>query len=222
MTLANGGVRAMTRAALALSTALAACGRPRVGDLEPVPVPEGVNVIESVETYQVSGADRATIGTNLRAGITDASGRRFAGYHTWRLSYHYETEARMTTCSIVRPTVTLTSIMTLPVWTPPPGVDSTLVRDWERYRQALTVHERGHRAITYAGAGRVIHAIRDVPDMSCNFIGDAVRRAVEPLLAEIRSEDARYDTETRHGATQGAMWRMNLPPMAPAVPAPRP
>jgi predicted secreted Zn-dependent protease len=101
-------------------------------------------------------------------------------------------------------------------------VDSSLVAEWDRYRAALAVHERGHRLITYAGAGRVIRAIRDVPAQSCAFIRDAVQRTVEPLLTEIRSEDAQYDTETRHGATQGAIWRLTLPQARPRVPAARP
>jgi predicted secreted Zn-dependent protease len=170
-------------------------------------VPDGVTVLEDVETYPVTGADRATIGAALRAGVTDPKGRRFAGYHNWRITWSFETRAEFGLCSIVRATVTLTSTVTLPLWTPPPGVDLDLVAQWEEYRRALAMHERGHRAITYAGAGRVLRAIRGVSDQSCAFVGNSVRAAAEPLLAAIRVEDARYDADTRHGATQGVIWR---------------
>jgi predicted secreted Zn-dependent protease len=103
-------------------------------------------------------------------------------------------------------TVTLTSTVTLPVFTRPSDVDSSLVLQWEQYLRALAVHERGHRAIAYAGAGRVIRAIRGVSDQSCAAISHAVRAVVEPLIAAIRTEEAQYDLETRHGATQGATW----------------
>jgi predicted secreted Zn-dependent protease len=192
---------------LVLCALLAACGRrPPEPGLEALTAPDGVTSIDRIETYPVVGGDRRTIGAALRAGITDANGRRFAGYHTWHLTWRYETRAEFGHCTIARATVTLTSTVTLPVWTPPPGVDSSLVSQWEQYRRALAVHERGHRAITYAGAGRVLRAIRGVPDQSCAFIGDAVRAMAEPLLAAIRVDEARYDVETRHGATQGAIW----------------
>jgi predicted secreted Zn-dependent protease len=123
------------------------------------------------------------------------------------MTWHYETHADLAQCTIVRVTVTLTSTVTLPVWTPSPGVDSSLVSQWKEYERALAAHERGHRAIVYAGAGRVVRAIRGVADQSCASIGDTVRAVAELLLAAIRSEDARYDLETRHGATQGATWR---------------
>jgi predicted secreted Zn-dependent protease len=193
---------------LALCALLVACARrPTVPGLDPLTVPDGVTVIDHVETYPVVGSDRVTVGVALRAGIRDATGRRFAGYHRWRLTWAYETRAQGAHCAATRVTVTLTSTVTLPVWTPPPDVDSALVRQWERYRRALAIHERGHRAITYAGAGRVVRAIRRVSDHSCRFVRDAVRLLVERLLAEIRSEDERYDAETRHGATQGVVWQ---------------
>jgi predicted secreted Zn-dependent protease len=193
---------------LVLCALLLTCTRhSSVPGLETITPPAGVNVEEGVETYPIVGADRATIGAALRAGVADANGRRFAGYHTWNITWHYETHAELAHCSIVRVTVTLTSTVTLPVWTPPPGVESSLVAEWGRYRRALAVHERGHRALTYAGAGRILRAIEGLGDQSCAFIGSSVRAVAEPLLAALRSEDARYDLETRHGATQGATWR---------------
>ena len=192
----------------ALCASLVACAAgPATPGLEPVPTPDGVTVVERVETYPVPGADRASIGAALRTGIADANGRRFAGYHAWHITWHYETRAEFAHCTIVRVAVTLTSVVTLPLWTAPPGADSSLVAQWEEYRRALAVHERGHRVITYAGAGRVARAIRSVPDQNCAFIGSAVGAVAGPLLAAIRAEDARYDAETGHGATQGVIWR---------------
>src|SRR2546423_805245 len=190
-----------------LCAVLAACSvRPPVPGLEPVPVPDDVTVAERVETYPVVGGDRATIGAALHGTITDANGKHFAGLHSWHLTWNYQTHGEFAQCTIVRVTVTLTSTVTLPVWTHPSGVDSGLVLQWEQYLRALAVHERGHRAIAYAGAGRVIRAIRGVSDQSCAVIRNAVRAAVEPLVAAIRAEEAQYDLETRHGATQGATW----------------
>jgi predicted secreted Zn-dependent protease len=192
---------------LVLCALLAACARrPPEPGLEALAVPDGVTTVDRVETYPVLGGDRASIGAALRAGTADPNGRRFAGYHSWHLTWSYETRAEFGHCTIAQTTVTLTSTVTLPAWTPPPGVDSSLVSQWEQYRRALATHERGHRAITYAGAGRVIRAIRGVTDQSCAFIGDAVRAVAEPLVAAIRTEEARYDLETRHGATQGVVW----------------
>ena len=210
------GVRVLsvrTAPLLTLCALLGACARhPLPPGLEALPAPAGVIVEERVETYAIVGDDRATIGAALRAGVTDANGRRFAGYHSWTITWRYETRAEFAHCSIARVTVTLASTVTLPLWTPPPGADSGLVAEWDRYRRALAAHEQGHRALTYAGAARIRRAIEGIGDQSCAFIGASVRSVAEPLLAALRAEDARYDLETRHGATQGATWRPGAAP----------
>lgn len=198
----------MLRRAVAVVTILpVACARqPAVDGLAPLTAPAGVMAPDRIETYPVEGADRLSLGRALRAGLTDARGRRFAGYHTWSLSWRYETRPVGSLCGMVRATVTLSSTVTLPVWTAPPDADSNLVAEWARYRQALAVHERGHRELAYAGAGRVQRAVEGLHVQPCQSIAEAARAVADPILAAMRRESEQYDRETRHGATQGVTW----------------
>ena len=121
---------------------------------------------------------------------------------TWR----YETRAEGDLCRVSRATVTLTSTVTIPEWTPPPGVDSSLVADWTRFRNALAVHEQGHRKLAYAGAGRVQRALEKLPLQSCAMLASAARSAADVLIDAMRVQELRYDRDTRHGVTQGTTW----------------
>ena len=186
---------------------LGACARtPAPAGLEALRAPGGVIVAHRVETYPVTGADRQTIRAQLRLPSAAAGVRSYAGYYEWHISWRYETRAERDLCRVSRATVTLSSTVTIPEWTPPVGVDSSLVADWKHFRDALAVHEQGHRELAYAGAGRVQRALEKLPVQLCASLASTARSVADPLIGELRLQEARYDRDTRHGFTQGATW----------------
>lgn len=192
--------------------ALAACAKapepgtpaPAPEALDPIKAPAGVTVTHSVKSYPVTGTDRRTIRAQLHVPDGSIVARNYAGRYEWQVAWHYVTGREGTLCRVTRATVTLTSTVTLPEWTPAAITDPATESEWTRFRRALAVHEQGHRDLAYAGAGRIRRALEGIPLQPCASIAADVSRAAQPLLSAMKVEQARYDSTTRHGATQGA------------------
>lgn len=185
-------------------TATPVAAVPLAEGLDPIKPPAGVTVIHRVKSYAVTGTDRRSIRSQLRVPEGAIVVRNFAGLYEWQLSWRYQTGREGTLCRVTRATVTLTSSVTLPEWTPVAATDPAIEPEWKRFRRALAVHEQGHRDLAYAGAARVRRALEGVPLQPCASIASDVSRAAQPLLSAMKVEQARYDSTTRHGATQGA------------------
>lgn len=185
---------------------LTACaGHSAIEGLEPLRAPRGVVVDDQVLTYPVTGADRATIHGQLRIP-NPAAAESFAGTHESRFAWTYEVRDVRGRCAVRSATVTLTSIVTLPEWTPPPKVDGSLVADWARMRKAIATHEQGHRLIAYEGAARVRRALEKIPKQSCAAMPGAAQAAADLVLHDLDLRQQRYDERTAHGVKQGTTW----------------
>ena len=115
-------------------------------------------------------------------------------------------------CTIADATVFVDSRITLPDWEAPPNPDPSLATQWADFLEALREHEAGHQALVMRGAERVRQTLRGVHGPHCEPLRARADSAAQAVLASIRDDDARYDAETRHGATQGAIW----PPASPS------
>jgi predicted secreted Zn-dependent protease len=174
-------------------------------------LPAGISYQERTETYRITGADRDAIGQGIRAAPA-IGGQGFAGYYAWQLGWHYQTQPQGPGCGIAQATVSIRSVVTLPEWTPPSGVDAVLVEEWQHYSSALAVHEAGHRDLVLAGAIRIQRALLRIPPQGCSVVQEAAQQIGQSLLAELKLENERYDVTTRHGATQGAVWAGTIQP----------
>ncbi len=95
------------------------------------------------------------------------------------------------------------AVVRLPHLRPPLGTSPALVERWNHYVDALRRHERGHVAIARAAARAVLEALSELPPSAPPPI---VARAASAALAEIRAAERAYDVDTRHGASQGAVF----------------
>ena len=181
---------------------------------DPVPLDladAGTVLYASLATYPVAGSDAQSIAMSVNGGGAVAGRDQFIGYHAWRISWKVEPRALSGECGIVQATVFLDSRITLPEWVPTPDADSVLQAQWSEFFLALKEHEAGHQLLVMGGAERVRRALLEVRAPRCEQIVARADSAGQVVLASIREEDARYDAETRHGATQGAIW----PPVQP-------
>lgn len=208
-------MRSATGLLILLSTSLlvSSCvANPGATGAVPVGLPPDVRYNQRVETYEVSGADYA-LGRDIRsAPPRPGGGQRFAGYYEWYLSWRYETWREGPVCRVNRVFITINAVVTLPKWTQPADAPPALVEEWKRFITALATHEVGHRDLVLDGAVRIQQAILGVAPQDCPAVGSAVQQAAQPLLADMRAQELRYDETTRHGATQGAVWTGNSRP----------
>lgn len=166
--------------------------------------PAGVSGHTSVVYYDVTGntveeirADMRRLGPKVQGGTYFAEARSPMRWN-WRLD-----RTGSSYCSISEVTVSLSSEITLPRWTPPENADPDLVDEWNRFLAALETHEAGHKDIS-AKAGRTISArLRGFSDL-CSNINTRANELARSIVDRAVVEQREYDLATRHGLTQGA------------------
>jgi predicted secreted Zn-dependent protease len=95
--------------------------------------------------------------------------------------------------------VTYTITVDFPEWSPPAAPDDDLVRNWNRYINALALHEQGHVDLVVDSIPYFIETMQNAPCNQVNATG-------QQLLDEINQINVQYDEETNHGETQGAIF----------------
>jgi predicted secreted Zn-dependent protease len=128
-------------------------------------------------------------------------GARYAAFTDWEVTYC----VRPPEAPTMRPQVDVgaLAVVRLPLLRPPRTTPPALVERWSQYVDALRRHERGHVAIARAAVIAVRHALADLPPGAPPPV---VQRAASFALAEIHAAERAYDADTRHGATQGAVF----------------
>jgi predicted secreted Zn-dependent protease len=173
--------------------------------LAATPVLEDRNDFQ-LEYVTVAGSTEQALRADLDAkGTRGEDGVRSDGYTQWTLTWNFDTEPRVGGCTTRRVFVDLVIRMTLPRWYPPAGTDPDLVARWNRYADALRLHEDGHRYRAEATAGdirRVLTLGRGSPD--CGVLRKQLNARAHELLGGLRQNQAAYDRDTRRGETQGA------------------
>ncbi|MDB4890522.1 MAG: putative secreted Zn-dependent protease [Gemmatimonadetes bacterium] len=106
-------------------------------------------------------------------------------------------------CTLTSVTVRMRSDVTLPRWTPPTDTAPGLVTQWNQFIDALEKHEVGHKDIAARGAKEILHKLQTLT-APCATIGNEAQRVATEIVTRMREEQVAYDTETRHGVTQGA------------------
>jgi predicted secreted Zn-dependent protease len=173
----------------------------------PVRPPAGVEVIESVETYTVTGSTAA----ELRADVdlrrpTAVDGQRYDASTRWHVNWRYPYDDRGAAgCSTGAVSVTVTVVIQLPEYRPPAGAPARLRDEWNRYATALRQHENGHRDFgvrTGAEVKRELEALGRAG--SCALLDAAANRTGNAVVERFVRDERAYDRDTAHGATQGA------------------
>lgn len=178
------------------------------------------NVFITTNRYQIQGKTIAELRRSLnQLRPWKTAARPHDAQTEWRTRMQYRT-LTLPGSAWCTNFATVTQItLTLPGWTATNGASEETLREWNRYQRALIEHEAGHARHAREGTvelHRRIKLVEPQPD------ADSLRQRVDAVLAEVQAEvrkkDADYDRETRHGATQGALFP--LPPGGvPAGPA---
>jgi len=154
-----------------------------------------------VDYYEVQGVDFNSVQRSMM------SGRPFAGKTEWVLSYRYQAHMDAGACKADAVTTRLALNMTLPRWSPPPGVAGDLIGRWERFMSALRLHENGHVQNARNIESAVKRALLALSSADCGALDSAMRARFDQLLEQGRAGDRDYDQQTEHGKTQGAVFR---------------
>jgi len=206
-------VRACALVGGAFTAIACATTHPENPDLDKFP--PGVAGSTDITYYDVHGRTARELLAQLRElGPKTSSGSFFAETRspmrwTWRTKA--DGGGR---CTLTQVQVLVHSEMTMPRWVPPADTEPGVYTAWQKAMAALQTHEIGHKDISARAAREILQRLNSVSTF-CTGLGDEVKRMTDAIIARERSEQSAYDAETRHGATQGAVFPPRPSPRAP-------
>jgi predicted secreted Zn-dependent protease len=161
----------------------------------------------SEEFYDIRGSTAEELGLEMRRLGPEEDGRRFHGHTAWNINWRYTSQPWGNACGATRVEVTAVIVITLPRWDPPPQAPDELRHRWDVYLTALREHEEGHRDLAVAAARRVHSRLSGFRTGDCRTFSREANAEGRYILDRLRADNRRYDEETGHGRTQGAVWR---------------
>ena len=153
----------------------------------------------SLEFYEISGANPVDLVESL-VTVSPATGNiHHAAQTRWEVVWRYPAgpEDRPEQCDLSTVDVNVSIVTDFPRWSPSAEAAESDVREWQRYTQALAVHEAEHVRLIDALAGTLPEVLSSSDCASADARGQAV-------LDAIREANTHLDVVTRDGATQGA------------------
>jgi predicted secreted Zn-dependent protease len=154
-----------------------------------------------VTYYDISGSTEAELRAQMTAlGPVDPhdNNKHVDAYVDWNISWNWPGYGT-SDCDLSSAEVGYELSVTMPRWTPSADANPELVAKWENYIRALKTHEAGHLENIINNYQTVLTAIQSA---TCDTADAAATTSLETL----RKSDAVYDSETNHGATQGAVF----------------
>ena len=161
--------------------------------------------LETIKYYDVSGSSIEELRRDVFSrGPYDSNGRRFAGWAEWRIQWWFDRKQVPQGCAVAR-AVTETHVKyTLPRWIDADEAPLELQDTWNRFVEALTLHEQGHGKLARELAADIEFAIQSLPpEPTCDELDRKVNALANRMIREDKSQQA-YDLMTGHGRTQGA------------------
>lgn len=188
-----------------VSSACVTTGRPRV----PITLPVTAWPQETqVRWYDIEGDTETQLRSSLDThGPQDESGDRNDAYTSWYVTWHYAFDESPEGCGIGPVSTQVRVTVTLPRWKGFAEEHHPLNEHWRKYLEALRVHESGHREHGFQAAVEITDSLPTLPRLpTCDAAELAANEAARSILQRYKQRDVDYDEETRHGATQGALF----------------
>ena len=153
----------------------------------------------AVAYYPVTGVNDVEVWQSIRTSGPRVAGVSHGAYTTWDVRWTWPDGG---TCSPVA--VTTDIVVAFPRWDPPPEAPAASVGNWQRYVGRLAFHEQGH-------VDRIRGVSAQIPDVLGAAGCDGITTAGKDALAMLDALNATYDTETEHGAREGATLFVRAP-----------
>lgn len=189
-------------------TATPACQRP--GAVPPVASAAssaaGLHLLTTPPVlYDIYGNSSAQIRQQLLT-CTPAGSGFSASTDFWIGSRYRYTSTSDGSCQLSDISVTLRIRQIFPRWQSSSSAPLPLNTQWQAYSSHLRTHENGHTTLNQQYAREAYKALTSLPSQPCTSIDRVVERIMNQTTTEMNVINDRYDAQTNHGATQGAIW----------------
>ena len=156
--------------------------------------------------YAVEGTTAGELLRSMSERAPESQGGTYFGLTVTELAFRYRHRRAEAGCALNDVQIDLSVRVSLPAWTPGPDAPYDLRRDWARFLSNLGRHEDRHRAIAEHGADAIRTALDGLSAPTCAAVDAEARAVSERIQSETDAAHRRYDDETGHGRTQGAVW----------------
>ncbi|MFT3713929.1 MAG: DUF922 domain-containing protein [Archangium sp.] len=160
-----------------------------------------------IKWYDIEGDSEADLRAEMDAKGPDTDGERHDAYTRWHVTWRFPFVRGEDGCATGPVTTDVRVVVTLPRWLGYADEQEPLMRRWRRYLEALKTHEGGHRDTGFRAASEISEKLAELPPQpNCDEAEEVANAAAMKILESYRKTDVDYDAETRHGATQGAVF----------------
>lgn len=161
-----------------------------------------------VRWYDINGQTALDMRRQLnQRGPADSDGRHHDAYTEWYVTWRFPFATSEAGCSTGPVSTDIRINVSLPRWLEPVEADQALVAQWRQYLSSLLEHERGHRETGLRAANEISELLPALdPQPTCAEAEAVANELAHSVLNKYRRVDLQYDDETRHGATQGAVF----------------
>ena len=167
--------------------------------------PPGVVGSTDVTYYDIHGRTAAELVAEMRRAGPKTSEGSFLGETQSPVRWTWQTRSSGESCQLSSIKVVVNSQITLPRWAPPADTEPGLFAQWNTFLADLATHEIGHKDISARGAKAILGRLHAI-NTSCASLNEEIRRRTDGIMTATRQEQVAYDADTRHGATQGAVF----------------
>ncbi len=161
-------------------------------------------------TYTVTGKTLNEISASLeKNALADPHEPDSAYYARTNWSIQGQRSWTPTTrgCEVDRGTVTVAITITLPALKTTTGVSADVLNRWNTFIRNTSAHEQGHARLALEGARTYQRNLGNLaPAANCDVIQTQLRDQHNRDFDAIDRVNVKYDTDTQHGLTQGAVF----------------
>jgi len=165
-----------------------------------------LKVRENYQYYDIAGTSASQLRKQMKENGTKwPDGRVYAAVTSWDIRYSYDISYEGGRCSVKSVKTDVEIVYQLPR-SSSPELDPDLTQLWNDYLVRLKEHEFGHKDLAVKAASEINQVLVSLQGFSSDreLDREAKRRTGEKLQ-RLKEMQVRYDDETRHGETQGAV-----------------
>ncbi len=164
----------------------------------------------SVVTYPVTGTTLVALSKSLDTNALPDPHEKNSRYYArtdWYLSGNWNWSPTVQGCEVDGGNVSIAMTMTLPFLSSTVGVPLDVISRWNTFVSNTVAHETGHVQLDLQGARDYQRTLGNFPPApSCDIIQSKLKTLFDDSFAAIDWANTGYDSATRHGRTQGAVF----------------
>jgi predicted secreted Zn-dependent protease len=164
---------------------------------------------EKHEYYEVRGTSLAELRKQMKEnGTRWNDDHTYAALTTWNIKYDYDINESGGRYSIGAVKTKVDVVYRYPRLASTAGMTEQVAGQWSSYMEHVTIHEMGHKDLAVKAAAEVNEALSSLGTFGSRReltrVADGI---VASRLKKLNEDQIRYDAETHHGETQGAILR---------------